>query len=187
MDETETMLQRQRALWPAADGADPTVWALLDLARDRAVHAALIDSRLEHLCLYSGRLPRELELAAPHMVQLLPGHRLTQRLLGETFGRSWGVFLTIADPANLRHHLRKFLKVSSDHGRPLLFRYYDPRVLRAFLPTADGAQLAEFFGPVERWLAEDGAGGLLEYRRDGVGRLLQRQATSAPQPATLGS
>ena len=40
---------------------------------------------------------------------------------------------------------------------PLYFRYYDPRVLRAWLPTCDPAQLAEFFGPVEFFIAEDEA------------------------------
>ena len=90
-----------------------------DCARDPAVYAALIDSRLEFRCLYSGRLPRELEMAAPQLVELLPGHRLTQRVLGEGWGRSWGVFMRIDDPSN-----------QDESGRQLLFRFYDPRVLR---------------------------------------------------------
>ena len=94
-------------------------------------------------------------------MELAPTNRLTATLLDDGWGRSWGVFLKIRDPANLRHHLRKFLKVRDEQGRKLLFRYYDPRVLRIFLPTVDAEQCAEVFGPIAAWLPEDSAGGLI--------------------------
>ena len=37
----------------------------------------------------------------------------------------------------------------------MYFRFYDPRVLRIFLPTCDAAQLKEFFGPVAHFICED--------------------------------
>ena len=165
------------ALWPAGAARAASVWAVLDLARDRRIHALLLESRLEFLCLYSGRLPRELELAAPHLVELLPGHRFVERLLDEGWGRSWGVFVKIDDPSNLRHHLRKFLKVADESGRRLLFRYYDPRVLRGYLPSCRSDELREFFGPVRAFLTEstDGAR-LLEFAFDG--RALLRSSSA---------
>jgi hypothetical protein len=36
----------------------------------------------------------------------------------------------------------------------LFFRFYDPRVMRNYLPTCPPAQLAEFFGPVDFYIAE---------------------------------
>ena len=42
-------------------------------------------------------------------------------------------------------------------GKRLLFRYYDPRVLRVFLPTCTPAELAGFFGPIRGYLLEAGA------------------------------
>jgi len=36
----------------------------------------------------------------------------------------------------LRKHLRGFLRVRDEAGRRLIFRYYDPRVLRVYLPLA---------------------------------------------------
>jgi hypothetical protein len=141
---------------------------VLDLARDRRIHAALLESRLEFLCLYSGRLPRELEQAAPHLVELLPGHRLLDRLLDEGWGQSWGVFVKLNDPTQLRRHLRKFLKVQDETGRRLLFRWYDPRVLRAYLPTCTSSELREFFGPISAFHVESATGDrLLEFRFDG--------------------
>ena len=52
-----------------------------------------------------------------------------------------------------------------------MFRFYDPRVLRVYLPTCTGDEAEEFFGPVPEILAESEDGGsLLSYRpvRDGV-------------------
>jgi hypothetical protein len=152
----------EAVLWPP--GSRGSVWAVLDLARDKRIHAALLESRLEFLCLYAGKLPRELELVAPHVVELLPGHRLLDRLFGEGWGQSWGVFVHIDDPTALRRHLRRFLKVRDESGRRLLFRYYDPRVLRAFLPTCTADELSQFFGPVDRFYAESADGsGLVRY------------------------
>lgn len=161
-------------LWPDGAQRAGSVWAVLDCARDPAIYRALLESRLEFRCLYSGSLPRALEMNAPHLVELFPEHRLTARLL-DAWGQSWGVFLQVNDAANLRHHLRKFLKVQDEQGRSLLFRYYDPRVLPTFLRSCDAAQLRLLFGDVvQAWLAETGDG-LLALSLQG-GRLRERSA-----------
>ncbi len=60
-------------------------------------------------------------------------------------GGSTGAFLLSAlrISRSLRKHFRTFLMVKSPEGDRLYFRYYDPRVLRVYLPTcnADGNQL----------------------------------------------
>ena len=53
--------------------------------------------------------------------------------------------------------MRSLRKLCRD-GTPLYFRYYDPRVLRIFLPTCSAAQLKQMFGPVDAFLAESDAG-----------------------------
>jgi len=172
-NETRRALLTQ-ALWPEGAQSRLGVWAIFDCARDPSIYAALLESRLEFRCLYSGRLPRLLEVNAPHLVELLPGHRLTARCLDEGWGQSWGVFVKIDDPSNLRHHLRKFLKVRDEDGRSLLFRWYDPRVLRTYLPTCTPDELREFFGPLDAWFSESAAGAaMVEHRFDG--RVLRRR------------
>ena len=52
-------------------------------------------------------------------------------------------------------HFRKFLIVQAEDGMELYFRFYDPRVLRIFLPTCTRNQLIEFFGPVQKHIMED--------------------------------
>jgi hypothetical protein len=165
--------QRQqiiKVLWPEGERSKRGVWAVLDGARDPRIYLALLESRLEFRCLYSGKLPRSLEMAAPQLVELLPNHRLTTRLLDEGWGQAWGVLLKIDDPSNLRHHLRKFLKVEDEKGRRLLFRFYDPRVLRSYLPTCTPDEREQFFGPIHSFVVEAPQGqGALEFGATGVG------------------
>jgi len=169
------------ALWPAGSPADATVWAVLDCARDERIYPALQASRLEYLSLYAGQLPDALKRAAPHMVELAPGYRFTRPLLEMGWGHSWGIFVRTREPHNLRHHLRKFLRVQDEDGRRLVFRYYDPRVLRAFLPTCDPAQLQSLFGVVGGYLTEAEHGdALLEFTFDG--RRLVRRRTDLAMP-----
>ncbi|WP_310388963.1 DUF4123 domain-containing protein [Roseateles sp.] len=181
--------QIMRTLWPDGGSASKTsVWAILDCARDPKIYLALLASRLEFRCLYSGKLPRELEMVAPQLVELHPGNRLTAQLLDEAWGKSWGVFLRTAEPSNLRHHLRKFLKVQDEDGRRLLFRYYDPRVLRVYLPTCTADELKQFFGPIDMFLSEAVGGAWLDQFGRAQGLLQQqRLALSGPAIPTHGA
>lgn len=129
-------------------------WAVLDCARDPQIYLALLASGLEFRGRYSGKLPRALEMNAPQLVELLPGHRLTTRLLDEGWGKPWGLFLTTDNPTRQRDHLRRWLKVSDEAGRRYLFRFYDPRVLPAWLKSATTKRFARFFGPIERIVTE---------------------------------
>jgi hypothetical protein len=151
-----------------------SLFAVLDGARDPRVAKALAESGLEQQCLFSGQLAPALRAASPTLVRLLPDSIVCERLIAQSYGQAWGVFL--ASPAGLREvrrHLRTLLRVQTETGRRLFFRYYDPRVLRVFLPTCDGTQLRQVFGPIQRFDAEaaDGAS-LLRFRalteRDGT-------------------
>lgn len=166
-DEQRTRIVQ--ALWPDGAGPARSVWALLDSARDPAIYRLLLESRLEFLGLYRPPVAPVLERVSPQMIELLPGHRFAARLLDAAWGRSWGIFITIDDASNLRHHLRKLLKVRDPRGRTLLFRYYDPRVLRTYLPTCRVDELEQVFGPIDAIVAE-GEGGevALRYTFDGV-------------------
>ena len=172
----------QRLLWPKGDATPGSLWAVLDGARDRRIHHELLFSRLDHSCLYSGPLTTELKLAAPYLVELSPRYAFTQKLLAHGFGRSWGIFVRIDDWTRLRHHLRKLLTVRDESGRKLLFRWYDPRVLRNFLPTCTPAELAEVFGPIGSFIVEDAgpAPVLQHYRFDG--KRLRIETLDVDQP-----
>lgn len=156
------------ALWPPGAASSATVWAILDGARDERIYPALQASRLDHISLYAGKLPDALKRAAPYLVELAAGYKFTRPLLEMGWGKSWGIFLRTRDPQNLRHHLRGLLRVQDEAGRRMVFRYYDPRVLRAYLPTCEVAELKTVFGPISSYITEaDHGRSLVEFMFDG--------------------
>jgi hypothetical protein len=71
---------------------------------------------------------------------------------------AWGVF-AVADCGleALGRHLREMLVVRSPDGERWRFRFYDPRVLPAFLESCDDQARRDFFGPASAfavWTAE---------------------------------
>ena len=61
----------------------------------------------------------------------------------------------------MRKHFRSLVTVHDENGKPLIFRFYDPRVLRTFLPTCNADELKTFFGKIETFFAETADGQVL--------------------------
>lgn len=131
------------------------LYALLDAARDPNVLELLRPSGAEHQSLYEGFKGELLADFAPYLVRLAANSPFLETLAREGWGRAWGVYLTAGAPfADVRRHLRRFLMVKVEGGREVYFRYYDPRVLRVFLPTCTPEEARDFFGPIESYLME---------------------------------
>jgi hypothetical protein len=135
--------------------ADAHVYAVLDGASVEGLLERFERDRPEQICLYRGELERDLAQAAPYLVRLEPDSDFATWVLERGWGEHWGIFaVTEADMRTLRQHFRRFLMVHDPSGKPMYFRYYDPRVLRTFLPTCNDQELKTIFGPVVRYLAE---------------------------------
>lgn len=94
---------------------------------------------------------------APYLSQFVSEASSGAWLLRKGWGDAWGILLKSSWPlSELHKHFRKFLLVKTEAGEELYFRFYDPRVLRIFLPTCDAAQIREFFGnAIDYFLVED--------------------------------
>jgi hypothetical protein len=174
------------ALFPSpAIGSEPqlSVVAVLDGARDERIYRAVYDSRLPYECLFAGDIPYELAQAAPYLVHLDPGAAFTRWLIEEGWGKSFGIFAwTRADTETLRRHFRRLLQIKDEDGRRLFFRYYDPRVLRLYLPTCTAAELHEVLGPLRRLLAEGPEGQVMAYEPGGKPlRIVEAMAGESPR------
>lgn len=137
------------------DDPDLSAYAVLDGASIPDLRQRLHDTPEEHACLYRGDLKPDLEATAPHLVKLRRDGPLVDWILGEGWGKSWGVLaITPSGFEALRRHFRGFLRVRDHTGKVLYFRWYDPRILRVYLPTCNAAELRTVYGPVERFLCE---------------------------------
>ena len=160
MNETDQSLgakaQMINALYEHLFGdVDLNTYAVLDGASIPDLLDHLETDNPDHVCLYRGELSDELAEAAPYLVQLKPDAPFTDWLLSEGWGNHWGIFaLSRADIREMRKHFRTFLMVKSPEEKQIYFRYYDPRVLRTFLPTCDGEQSKHLFGPVYQYVYE---------------------------------
>lgn len=113
------------------------------------------DEPPEFVCLYRGELDPDLAEVAPYLVQLSPESAFTKWLLENCLGNHWGIFVTSTeDIETLRRHFRNFLMVKNPEGKQVYFRFYDPRVLRVFLPTCKAEEMETLFGPLDSYLCE---------------------------------
>ena len=144
---------------------ETTVYAILDGASVPKLPQTLASLEVEAECLYRGELEPDMAQVAPYLAVVPFDHPFTDWLLQEGWGKHWGVFaISRANLRTLRMHLRTFLKVYGPDLKPLYFRYYDPRVLRAYLPTCNDQELQTVFGPVLRYLMEaEDPGTLLKF------------------------
>ena len=132
-----------------------SVYTILDGASVPKLPQALYKQHPEHVCLYRGELTPDMAAVAPYLVHLQINTEFTDWILREGWGKHWGIFLlSSADLRALRQHFRGLLTVYDPTSKPVLFAYYDPRVLRTFLPTCTADELNSLFGPVASYFAE---------------------------------
>jgi hypothetical protein len=140
----ESLLNRRTKLYCILDGA-----AVKDLPKK------LYETRPPKYSLIRGKLTPDMIHVAPYLVQLLPNGHFTKWVLDEGFGKNWGIFVHCRfSITEMRRHFRALISVHDETGKPLIFRFYDPRVIRKFLPTCEPNQIKTFFGKVETFFVE---------------------------------
>jgi hypothetical protein len=160
---------------------DTNVFAVLDGASVPDLQDRLYELQPEYECLYTGELEPDMAEVAPYLVHL-DGAEFTNWVLEKGWGNHWGIFsVTAVDLGALKRHLRTLLTVYDTTGKPMLFRFYDPRVWRVFLPTCTANELDTAFGPVDRYMVEDEEpAGLISFRRE-RGSLERRKVSLATE------
>jgi hypothetical protein len=132
------------------------VYAVLDGASIPDLLDNLYERQPEHVCLYRGELEPDIAECAPYLVRLESDTEFCDWVIEKGWGNHWGIFaLSNENLRVMRNHFRTFLMVSDpEYKKQLYFRYYDPRVLRKYLPTCDAEGLARLFGPVVSYFLE---------------------------------
>ena len=131
------------------------LFCLLDAARDEKILPLLQKSNAKFMSLYQGESQKQLAHVAPYLIQFEKGDIFLERLLRNGWGKRWCAFFTSrAGFGHLRKHFRKFLFVREESGETVYFRFYDPSILRTFLPACNAEELREFFGYITQFLTE---------------------------------
>jgi hypothetical protein len=161
------------------------LYAILDAARDPLVLAILMQLGPEYQSLYEGTEGEKLSAVAPYLVRLPNDSPLLEVLARAGWGKSWGVFLTSDSPfADVRRHLRHFLMVKLPDGKQVYFRFYDPRVLRVYLPTCNAEETRTFFGPIKCFLTEGDKREVVLRFTPGTQGVQQAVGSLAPKPGS---
>jgi hypothetical protein len=146
-----------------SDGS--TAWfALVDGAADPEI-APLATGCRDQACLLSGRLAPDLAAASPYLAKVDPHEALLHVWQERGVGQAWGVLIeSELSLMELRKLLRSFLQAKLPDGEVVMFRFYDPRVFRGYLPTASAEQRAAWFKGVRQYVVEAADGGQHSFR-----------------------
>lgn len=138
------------------------VYLILDRARAPEVGELIASAICKHQTLYGGKLAERLEEFGPELLEIDEKQPVTKTFATKGWGQAWGVVvLSRYDFDSVRNLLRRLLGVELPDGGKALFRFYDPRVLRTFLPTCNKEERESFFGNViHSFFLEDSTGEL---------------------------
>lgn len=134
------------------------IYAVVDAARDRLLAFAARDQfGLTMHSLFSDDAPPDMDRVAPYLIAIdgassgpasSDGAEYLD-LYAKHLGTSAGIlFSSPAGKDKLVVHLGNCFRVTDDDGHRYFFRFYDPRVLRTYLPTCTAQDAKEFFGPI---------------------------------------
>lgn len=139
------------------------LYGILDGASDpNNIYNSILQSKEDFRCLYRGELDDDLLLCAPFIVHFKKPGPIALKLIKAMFEKNAGILAWLeagTDIDLVRRHFRRFLLVQTPEKKTVYFRYYDPRVLRVYLPTCNEEELRVLFGQhVRRYFVPSGEG-----------------------------
>jgi hypothetical protein len=131
------------------------VFMVLDGAQIPELRMKIYEMKPVHYCLLSGELEPDMQEVAPYLVRILPNTPFTDWVLAECWGKNWGIFAQTRETViEMRKHFESLITVYDEQGTPMMFRYYDPRVWRQFLPTCQPQEIKTIFGKIDAFFVE---------------------------------
>ena len=142
--------------------AGERLYGIVDAARDRELAFAPRDEfDMPVYSLFDDGASDQMRDVLPYLFSfdLKPAYPYrTSSLLdrwADRLGSSAGILvLSESNSLDMVVHLRQIFRVTTEDRRAYYFRFYDPRVLRSFLPACTPAEATEFFGPIRRIFVE---------------------------------
>ncbi|GAC1610581.1 MAG: hypothetical protein NVS3B3_19770 [Aquirhabdus sp.] len=123
-----------------------SVFAIVDAAAGDDIQKMIREYDGEKFCVVQGWKQEMYANFSPWLFALKIEEPSFKKMIDQFWGNSWGIFFCSSLPAEkLIKYFRENWIVSLPDGSHQYFRYYDPRVFRAFFPVALADQLKFFF------------------------------------------
>lgn len=149
------------------------LYGVLDCSRSPELHEHAWRLEPESAsCLFEGRLEQSLRQVSPYVVELSPSDPLSVLWRTRGWGQAWGLLISSrASLSTVRRRLRHFTQARLPDGAgPMLFRFWDPRVFRTYLPLVEPGEIGGWFTDIDRYIVEtaDGSASLRYSLRGGA-------------------
>ena len=142
----------------AAPHDSSLLFAVLDLARAPHLYQLItLHEPFDAQCLFSSNISEDLRQASPFLVNSARVPSLMEKWRAEGTACAWGLLIVSSLSLDrLRRKLKTIQQVRlPDNVGPVLFRFWDPRVMRPFLQSAEPAQCESLFDGIDALLIED--------------------------------
>jgi hypothetical protein len=127
---------------------------IIDAASDFIEIDDLIKTYGPSVCVLKSNYDGQFIDVGPHLFD--SSVKLDELLMNTQWGKGSFISLSFSrERMNLIHLLRNNSEIVTEQDEVMFFRYYDPRILRIFLPVFDTQQIKEFFGSVDEFMCED--------------------------------
>jgi hypothetical protein len=122
------------------------VYAIFDSAGEPGVAARMHSLPPgQSASLFAGSPFESYTAIAPYLARL--DEPLGEWIHGKLWSKPWGILVFSPTPIEqLFHHFRRFVQARLPDGAVSFFRFYDPRILAAFLPSDEAATLGFWSG-----------------------------------------
>lgn len=105
--------------------------------------------------LYRGAAAEEMWSVAPYLFTVEPNSEFEKWVKKKSKEKRVLWLTSGSNIDDLRRHLRRFLRVKSEAGDFLYFRFYDPYVQNYVMPSLTQTQVKEFFSCINCVISED--------------------------------
>jgi hypothetical protein len=137
-------------LWDQAEKKECTLYAIVDSARNDDIFRYFLTDNVVYQSLFHGKMDMKFFGVSGFLMECKKDSKLFNWLTTEVWCDSCSIFFVSKAPFDeVLRHFQKFNRVYLEDDDVVYFRYYDPRVLRVYLPTCNGKEIKTFFGEIE--------------------------------------
>ena len=148
---------------------DCNLYGIVDSARNDEVFRYLVTGDVKYKSLFEDTMDVQSYGVSGFLVECKKESPLFQWMTTEAWGDSCCIFFTSKSSFDvLFSHFQKFNRVYLEEDDVVLFRFYDPRVLRTYLPTCNRFEIETFFGEVHSFFAESNDSEVINVFRKGI-------------------